>query len=76
MRKSYVNDEFLVLFEPIISRLFSCSNEEKNKQKQQRVLALVLSLWVLHSGVLLVLFKIIILTCTVKLLTVVIFVVL
>jgi hypothetical protein len=32
---------------PIISRLFTCSNEEiKNKNKKQRVLALVLSLWV------------------------------
>jgi hypothetical protein len=40
-------DEFLVLLGPIISRLFTCSNEEKNKQKQKhkRVLALVLSLW-------------------------------
>jgi hypothetical protein len=37
-------DEFLVLLGPIISRFFACSNEEKNKQKQQRVLALVLSL--------------------------------
>ncbi len=45
-------DEFLVLLGPIISRLFTCSNEEKNKQKQQRVLALVLSLWsrVRHFG--------------------------
>ena len=39
MRKSHFNDEFLVLLGPIISRLFTCSNEEK------RVLALVLSLW-------------------------------
>jgi hypothetical protein len=38
-------DEFLVLLGPTISRLFTCSNEEKNKQKQQKVLALVLSLW-------------------------------
>jgi hypothetical protein len=31
---------------PIISRLFTCSKEEiKNKNKKQRVLALVLSLW-------------------------------
>jgi hypothetical protein len=30
---------------PIISRLFTCSNAEKNKLKKQRVLALVLSLW-------------------------------
>jgi hypothetical protein len=37
-------DEFLALLGPIISRLFTCSNEEKNKQNQQRVLALVLSL--------------------------------
>jgi hypothetical protein len=42
MRKSHLNDEFLVLLGPIISRLFTCSNEEKNKQKHQRVLALVL----------------------------------
>jgi hypothetical protein len=33
-------DEFLVLLGPIISRLFTCSNEEK----KQRVLALFLSL--------------------------------
>ncbi len=33
-------DEFLVVLGPIISRFFACSNEEKNKQKQQRVLAL------------------------------------
>jgi len=44
MRKSHLNDEFLVLFGPIISRFFSCSNEEKNKTKQQRVFALILSL--------------------------------
>jgi hypothetical protein len=37
-------DEFLVLLRPIISRFFACSTEEKNKPKQQRVLALVLSL--------------------------------
>jgi hypothetical protein len=37
-------DEFLVLLRPIISRFLAYSNEEKNKQKQQRVLALVLSL--------------------------------
>ncbi len=37
-------DEFLVLLGPIISRFFACSKEEKNKPKQQRVLALVLSL--------------------------------
>ncbi len=38
------SDEFLVMLGPIISRLFTCSIEDKNKQKQQRVLALVLSL--------------------------------
>jgi hypothetical protein len=38
-------DEFLVLLGPIISRFFARSNEEKNKQKQNRVLDLVLSLW-------------------------------
>ncbi len=46
MRKSHFNDEFLVLLEPIISRFFTCTNEEKKlKTKKQRVLALVLSLW-------------------------------
>jgi hypothetical protein len=44
MRKSHLNDEFLVLLGPIISRHFTCSNSEKNKIKEQRVLALVLSL--------------------------------
>jgi hypothetical protein len=44
-------DEFLVLLGPIISRLFTCSNEEKNKQKQQRVLVLILSLWTQASNV-------------------------
>ncbi len=29
MRKSHLNDEFLVLLGPIISRCFACSNEEK-----------------------------------------------
>ncbi len=33
---------------PIISRLFTFSNAEKNKIKKQRVLALVLSLWVVQ----------------------------
>ncbi len=36
MRKSHFNDEFLVLLGPIISMFFACSNEEKNKAKQQR----------------------------------------
>jgi hypothetical protein len=45
MRKSHFFDEFLVLLGPILSRFFACSNEEKNKQKQQRVLVVVLSLW-------------------------------
>jgi hypothetical protein len=40
MRKSHFNDDFLVLLRPIISKLFTCSNEEK-----KRVLALGLSLW-------------------------------
>ncbi len=44
MSKSHFNDEFLVLLGPIISRFFASSNEEKNKPKQQRVHALVLSL--------------------------------
>jgi hypothetical protein len=30
MRKSHFNDEFLVFLGPIISRLFTCSNEKKN----------------------------------------------
>jgi hypothetical protein len=30
MRKSHFNDEFLVLLGPLISRLFTCSNEENN----------------------------------------------
>ena len=37
-------DEFFMLLGPIISRFLACSNEGENKQKQQRVLALVLSL--------------------------------
>jgi hypothetical protein len=43
-------DEFIALLGPIISRFFACSNEEKNKQKHQRVLALVLSLWFYHPA--------------------------
>jgi hypothetical protein len=43
--KTHLKDAFLVLLGPIISRFFSYSNEEKNKPKQQRVCALVLSLW-------------------------------
>jgi hypothetical protein len=42
--KITIFDEFLVLLGHIISSFFQCSNEEKNKQKPQRVLALVLSL--------------------------------
>jgi hypothetical protein len=45
MRKSHFNDEFLVLLGPIMSRFFACSNEGKNKPKQQRVIALALSQW-------------------------------
>jgi hypothetical protein len=44
MRKSHFNNEFLVLFGPIISRFSACSIEPKNKPKQKRVIALVLSL--------------------------------
>jgi hypothetical protein len=33
MRKSHFNDEFLALLGPIISRLFTCSNMEKQKTK-------------------------------------------
>jgi hypothetical protein len=44
MRKSHFKDEFLVLFWPIISSFFAYLNEEK-KSKQQKVRALVLSLW-------------------------------
>jgi hypothetical protein len=43
--KITIFDEFLVLLGPIISMFFACSNEEKNKQKQQWVLGPVLSLW-------------------------------
>jgi hypothetical protein len=40
-----------VLLGPIISRLFTCSNEQKIKiKKNQRVLALVLSLWFYHCA--------------------------
>jgi hypothetical protein len=45
MRKSHFNEQFLMLLGPIISKFFACPNEEKNKPKQQRVCALVLSLW-------------------------------
>jgi hypothetical protein len=45
MRKSHFFNKFLVLLGPIISRFFACSNEEKNKQQQQRVLTLILSIW-------------------------------
>jgi hypothetical protein len=41
--KIHLNEEFLVLLGPIISRFFACSNEG---EKKQRVHALVLSLWV------------------------------
>jgi hypothetical protein len=44
MRKSHFNEQFLVFLGPIISRFFACSNEEKNKPKQQSVGALFLSL--------------------------------
>ncbi len=40
-------DEFLVLLVSIISRFFACSNEDKKYTKNQRVLALVLSLWLM-----------------------------
>jgi hypothetical protein len=43
--KTHLNDEFLELLGPIISRFFCMFNKEKNKPKQQRVRALVLSLW-------------------------------
>jgi hypothetical protein len=35
MRKSHLNDEFLVLLGPIISRFFACSNEEKINQNNK-----------------------------------------
>ncbi len=41
-------DEFLVLLGTIVGRFFACSNEGKNKQKQKRVLALVLSLCIIE----------------------------
>jgi hypothetical protein len=46
MRKSHFNDEFFSVVGAHNQQFFACSNEEKNKQKQQRVLALVLSLCV------------------------------
>jgi hypothetical protein len=36
MRKSHFHDEVLVLLGPIISRLFTCSNEEKNNIKKTK----------------------------------------
>jgi hypothetical protein len=50
MRKSHFNEQFLVLLGPIISRFFGCSNEEKNKPRQQSMCALVLSLWQGEGG--------------------------
>jgi hypothetical protein len=50
MRKSHFNEQVLVLLGPIISRIFACSDEEKNKPKQQSMHALVLSLWLDHIG--------------------------
>jgi hypothetical protein len=45
MRKSHFKEQFLVLLGPVISRFFACSNEEKNKPRQQSMCALVLSPW-------------------------------
>jgi hypothetical protein len=42
--KSHFEDESLVLLGPIISRLFACSNEEKNQPKQPRVHAIEIRL--------------------------------
>jgi hypothetical protein len=36
MRKLHINDEFLVLLGSIISRLFTCSNVEKNQIKKTK----------------------------------------
>jgi hypothetical protein len=47
--KSHFNDECLVLFGPIISRFFACSNEEKRGACSSPVL----SLWYKHSSLLL-----------------------
>jgi hypothetical protein len=44
MRKSHFNEHSLVLLGPTISSFFACSNEEKNKPKQQSMLALVISM--------------------------------
>jgi hypothetical protein len=38
------------LLGPVISRFFACSNEEKNKPRQQSMCALVLSLWQGEGG--------------------------
>jgi hypothetical protein len=48
MSKSHFNDEFLVFLGPIISRLFTSSNAEKNKMEKQSALAQVLSLGTTH----------------------------
>jgi hypothetical protein len=50
MRKSHYNEQFLVLFGPIISRFFACLKEGKKTPKQQSVCALVLSLWYFHEN--------------------------
>jgi hypothetical protein len=44
MRKSHFNDEFLVFSFVGAIIIFACSSEEKNKPKQQRVRALLISL--------------------------------
>ncbi len=45
MRKSHLNDEFLVLLGPIISWFFACANEEKISQNNKGCMhALVISL--------------------------------
>ncbi len=42
MRKSHFNDEFLVLLGPTISRLFTCSNEEKTKGACSSAISMVI----------------------------------
>jgi hypothetical protein len=45
MRKSHFNDKYLVLLGPTISSFLHVQMRKKNKQKQQRVCAVVVSLW-------------------------------
>jgi hypothetical protein len=50
MRKSHFDDEFLVLLGPIISRLFTCSNEEKKKGACSSPISMILTRWELWEA--------------------------